>query len=126
MILEYLHTPQRPAPPLAVDSAPIEIAANYEIEAPKGSNNWRNVMAQDAYQGDSATKLSAKYSAPSEVAQTDTIHVLELPEIPDRAGAKLRVESADWFHRVQMESMGIGARKSRVGITTKGPAATTA
>jgi hypothetical protein len=68
-------------------------------------------MAQDTYQGDSATKLSP---APSEVAQTDTIHVLELPEIPDGAGAKLRVEGADWFHRVQRESMGIGARTSRV------------
>ena len=111
MILEYRHTPQRPEPPLTVDSEPIEIAANNQIEAPEGSNNWRNVMAQDTYQGDSATKLSP---APSEVAQTDTIHVLELPEIPDGAGAKLRVEGADWFHRVQRESMGIGARTSRV------------
>ena len=72
-------------------------------------------MAQDTYQDDRAMKPSPKYFAPPEAAETGTIHVLELPETPAMAVAKLRVAGGDWFHRVQRESMGIGSRTPRVG-----------
>ena len=72
-------------------------------------------MAQDTYQGDRATKPSPKYLASPEAAGTGTIHVLELPETPAMAVAKLRVAGGDWFHRAQRESMGIGPRTPRVG-----------
>jgi hypothetical protein len=46
-------------------------------------------MAQDTYQDDRAMKPSPKYFAPPEAAETGTIHVLELPETPAMAVAKL-------------------------------------
>ena len=67
-------------------------------------------MAQDTYQDDLAMKPSPKYFVPPEAAETGTIHVLELPETPAMAVAKLGVAGGDWFHRVQRESMGIGPR----------------
>jgi hypothetical protein len=72
-------------------------------------------MAQDTYQGDRAMKPSPKYLAAPEAAETGTIHVLELPETPAMAVAKLRVAGGDWFHRMQRESMGIGPRTPRGG-----------
>jgi hypothetical protein len=72
-------------------------------------------MAQDTYQDDLAMKPSPKYFVPPEAAQTGTIHVLELPETPAVAVAKLRVAGGDWFHRAQRESMGIGPRTPRAG-----------
>jgi hypothetical protein len=72
-------------------------------------------MAKKAYQGDRAMKLSPKYLAPLEAAETGTIHVLELAETPGMAVAKLRVASGDWFHRVQRESIGIAPQTPRLG-----------
>jgi hypothetical protein len=82
---------------------------------PEGSYNRRNDMAQETYQGDRATKPWSKHLAPQEAAETGTIHVLELPETPAMAVAKLHVAGGDWFHRVQRESIGIGPRTHRVG-----------
>ena len=70
-------------------------------------------MAKKTYQGDCAMKPSAKYLAPLEAAETGTIHVLELPETPAMA-VELRVASGDWFHCVQMESIGIAPRTLRL------------
>jgi hypothetical protein len=78
-------------------------------------------MTQETYQGDRAMKPSPKYLAPQEAAETGTIHVPELPEKLAMAVAKLRVADGDWFHRAQMESIGVGLRKSSRWIATKTP-----
>ena len=70
-------------------------------------------MAKKRYH-DRAMKPAAEYLAEPEAAETGTIHVLELPETPAMAVAKLRVASGDWFHCVQMESIGIAPRTPRL------------
>ena len=78
-------------------------------------------MAQDTYQGDGATKLSA---APSEVAQTDTIHVLELPRSPTgpARSSVLRVQTGSIACKGNPWALGLEHLVSE--ITTRGPAAT--
>jgi hypothetical protein len=70
-------------------------------------------MAKKTYQGDCAMKFSVNHSAPPETAERGLIHVLELPETPAMA-VELRVASGDWFHCVQMESIGIAPRTLRL------------
>jgi hypothetical protein len=77
-------------------------------------------MAQDTYQGDHAMGPSPKCLASPEAAETGMIHVLELPETPALAAAKLRVAGGDWFHRAQRESIGV------LEVETKQSGATTA
>jgi hypothetical protein len=90
-------------------SEPIGIA----FKAPEGSSKRRNAMAQHTYQDDRAMKPEPKYFAPPEVSEMRTIHVLERPETPATVVAKRRGADGDWFHRAQLESMGIGPRVSR-------------
>ena len=70
-------------------------------------------MANETYQGDRAMKPSPKHLAPPEAAETGTIHVLELPETPAMAVAKLVVAGGDWFHSLQRESIGVACRTPR-------------
>jgi hypothetical protein len=70
-------------------------------------------MAKKTYQGDCAMKPSVNHSAPPETAERGLIYLLELPETPAMAVGKLRVASGDWFHCVQMESIGIAPRTLR-------------
>ena len=53
-----------------------------------------------------------KHLTPPEAAEAGTIHVLELPETPVVAVEKFRAAGGEWFHHMQMESIGIGFRKS--------------
>jgi hypothetical protein len=70
-------------------------------------------MAKKRYH-DRAMMPSAKHLAPPEAEEAGAIHLLELPETPAMAVAKLRVASGDWFHCVQMESIGIAPRTPRL------------
>jgi hypothetical protein len=71
-------------------------------------------MAQETYQCDRTMTPLPERLTPPEAADAATIHVLELPQTLDLAVEKLRAVGGEWFHHLQMESIGVGLRKSSI------------
>jgi hypothetical protein len=56
--------------------------------------------------------LRPAYSTPDEQVDTPTINLVEFPSTRLETAEMLRAHSGDWFHRMQMESIGIRLAQS--------------
>jgi hypothetical protein len=56
--------------------------------------------------GDNANKPSQRNSGPTKEASTATVHFAETP----KTAAEHQRKPVDWFHRLQMEGLGIRRR----------------